>query len=82
MNRQAGISKGCGFVFFAEKQQAQAAIDALHDKQKMPVNFSSFFHAIHKHWQEGVPCRLLSWRAKQTLTGLVVLPITNHCLAL
>ena len=54
MNRQAGISKGCGFVFFAEKQQAQAAIDALHDKQTMPVSFSSF-HAIQKQWQ-GLLC--------------------------
>lgn len=37
MNRQLGTSKGCGFAFFKEKKDAEAAIEGLHDKRTLPV---------------------------------------------
>jgi len=35
-DRQSGSHKGCGFVTFAGRQQAEAAIEALNDKVKLP----------------------------------------------
>ena len=37
---QGGLSKGCGFVFFAAREGATAAIDALNEKVTMEVGFS------------------------------------------
>ena len=38
MNRPANTSKGCGFISFSTRDQAQAAIDNLHDKKVMDVS--------------------------------------------
>ena len=34
---QGGLSKGCGFVFFAAREGATAAIDAMNEKVTMEV---------------------------------------------
>ena len=82
MNRQAGISKGCGFVFFAKKQQAQAAIDDLHDKHTMPVIFGSFFRANPQALAGGCALPHPSWKAAGNIAGVAALSVTIHCLAL
>ena len=33
-----GLSKGCAFIKFANRQQAQAAINKMHGSQIMPVS--------------------------------------------
>lgn len=39
-NRAAGVSKGCGFVFFKERSAAESAINTLHEKVTMQASFS------------------------------------------
>lgn len=35
-----GMSKGCAFIKFSNRQQAQAAINKMHGSQIMPVSFT------------------------------------------
>ncbi len=38
-----GVSRGCAFIKFASRQQAQAAINKMHGSQVMPVGFLEMF---------------------------------------
>ena len=41
-----GMSKGCAFIKFANRQQAQAAINKMHGSQIMPVRSCSSTHHL------------------------------------
>ena len=42
LNRPANTSKGCGFVAYKTREEAEAGIENLHDKKTMTVSVSSF----------------------------------------
>ena len=70
-----GLSKGCAFIKFANRQQAQAAINKMHGSQIMPVSYlgTPTKEAIYLMYKlvvlvHCVMCRvlrLLSWSSTQ-----------------
>ncbi len=61
-----GLSRGCAFIKFANRQQAQAAINKMHGSQVMPVS-ASFLGIV------AAVCRA----GQRALSALCVGP--SHC---